>query len=126
MAAGQAANTRPFPRRANLARGIAWSSVIAAFLTCAGILVYGSGRGLDLTDEIFYLVWAADPKAYGLVYQPFGYLLHPLYRLVGGDLQAYRLAGMGIAAGAGPSRGIPLDVRRAEARCSPCTAPPVR
>jgi hypothetical protein len=63
---------------------------------------------LDLTDEIFYLVWTRDPNAYALTYQPFGYLLHPLYRLVGGDLQEYRLAGFAIAAGAGAFAGWSL------------------
>jgi hypothetical protein len=72
-----------------------------ALLTCGGLLIYGSGRGLDLTDEIFYLIWARDPDAYQLVYQPFGYLLHPLFQAVGGNLQAYRLAGFAITAGAG-------------------------
>jgi hypothetical protein len=81
---------------------------IASLLTCTGLLVYGSGRGLDLTDEIFYLVWAADPKAYALIYQPFGYLLHPLYRFVGGNLQGYRLAGFVIAAAAGAFAGHSL------------------
>lgn len=84
------------------------ASVLASLLACAGLLVYGSGRGLDLTDEIFYLVWAADPKAYALTYQPFGYLLHPLYRFVGGDLQSYRLAGFVITAGAGAVVGHSL------------------
>ncbi|HVI05520.1 MAG TPA: hypothetical protein VM711_05440, partial [Sphingomicrobium sp.] len=75
--------------------------VATSLLICGGLLIYGSGRGLDLTDEIFYLVWAGDPNAYRLVYQPFGYLVHPLFELVGGDLQIYRLAGFAIAAGAG-------------------------
>jgi hypothetical protein len=72
-----------------------------ALLICGGLLVYGSGRGFDLTDEVYYLIWTRDPDAYQLVYQPFGHLLHPLFQLVGGDLQAYRLTGFGIAAAAG-------------------------
>lgn len=84
------------------------ASVILSFLASAGLLIYGSGRGLDLTDEVFYLVWAADPKAYALNYQPFGYLLHPLFRLVRGDVQRYRLAGFAIAAGAGAFLGYSL------------------
>lgn len=78
---------------------------LLALLFCAGLLVYGSGRGIDLTDEIFYLVWARDPEAYALLYQPFGYLLHPLYALLGGDVQRYRLVGFAITAGAGALLG---------------------
>jgi hypothetical protein len=87
------------------------AGVVLSLLICGGLLVYGSGRGLDLTDEIFYLIWTRDPNAYALVYQPFGYLLHPLFRLVGGDLQIYRLAGFAIAAAAGAFLGgaLPSD-----------------
>src|SRR5579875_2542037 len=73
------------------------AAVALSLLICGGLLVYGSGRGLDLTDETFYLIWTRDPNAYALLYQPFGYLLHPLFKLVGGDLQIYRLAGFAIA-----------------------------
>ena len=83
-----------------------------SLLICGGLLVYGSGRGLDLTDEIFYLIWTRDPDAYALVYQPFGYLLHPLFTLVGGNLQAYRLAGFAITAGAGSLLGWSLAPER--------------
>ena len=80
-----------------------------ALLLCAGLLAYGSGRGLDLTDEIFYLVWTRDPHAYALIYQPFGYLLHPLFAFVGGNLQIYRLLGFAIAASAGATLGRSLS-----------------
>lgn len=81
---------------------------LLALLFCAGLLVYGSGRGIDLTDEIFYLVWTRDPEAYALLYQPFGYLLHPLYALLGGDVQRYRLVGFAITAGAGALLGASI------------------
>ena len=89
------------PPRSSIRGAALLLGAFLALLICGGLLLYGSGRGLDLTDEIFYLIWARDPNAYQLVYQPFGYLLHPLFQLVGGDLQAYRLVGFGIAAGAG-------------------------
>jgi hypothetical protein len=91
------------------ANAIQLAPAIVAFLSCAGLLVYGSGRGLDLTDEIFYLVWTRDPNAYALIYQPFGYLLHPLFELVGGDLQTYRLMGFAAAGGAGAFLGWSLS-----------------
>jgi len=86
--------------------------VILSLLMCGALLVYGSGRGLDLTDEIFYLIWTRDPNAYALVYQPFGYLLHPLFRLVGGNLQIYRLTGFAIAVAAGAFLGGSLASER--------------
>jgi hypothetical protein len=79
-----------------------------ALLICGGLLVYGSGRGFDLTDEVFYLIWARDPDAYRLVYQPFGHLLHPLFQVLGGNLQAYRQTGFGITAAAGAFLGAAL------------------
>ncbi|HEV2595864.1 MAG TPA: hypothetical protein VGU01_11745 [Sphingomicrobium sp.] len=97
--------------KAGLARGariFLAACIITSLLSCVGLLVYGSERGLDLTDEIFYLVWAGDPKAYALIYQPFGYLLHPLYRFLGGNIAAYRLAGFAIAGGAGAFVGHSL------------------
>ena len=85
------------------------TAVVLSLSVCAGLLVYGSGRGFDLTDEIFYLVWTRDPNAYWLTYQPFGYLLHPLFKAVGGDLQSYRLAGFAITAAAGAVLGWSLS-----------------
>ena len=108
LAEGHNEHAQPSWVGAPTARIVFCSSLFASLLACAGMLVYGSGRGLDLTDEIFYLIWAGNPKAYALVYQPFGYLLHPLYHLAGGDLQAYRLAGFTIAAGSGAFAGHSL------------------
>jgi hypothetical protein len=88
--------------------GLALAGAVLALLFCGGLLVYGAGRGIDLTDEIFYLVWARDPEAYALLYQPFGYLLHPLYALCGGDVARYRLAGFAITAAAGALLGRQL------------------
>lgn len=93
---------------------IAAAAVVVSLLACAGILVYGSGRGFDLTDEVFYLIWARDPHAYAITYQPFGYLLHPLFLLARANLQAYRLLGFACAAGAGAVLGIQLAPSRAE------------
>ena len=105
----EGAQPRSGDARDNLiARLILLGGAVLALLVCGLLLVYGSGRGLDLTDEIFYLIWARDPHAYALIYQPFGYLLHPLFQLAGGDLKTYRLAGIAITAGAGAYLGHAL------------------
>ncbi|WP_313536769.1 hypothetical protein [Sphingomonas sp.] len=88
--------------------GLVLAGAVLALLFCGGLLAYGAGRGIDLTDEIFYLVWARDPEAYALLYQPFGYLLHPLYALCGGDVARYRLAGFAITGVAGALLGRQL------------------
>lgn len=90
------------------ASGSLLMAAVGTLLTCGALLVYGSGRGYDLTDEVFYLVWTRDPEAYQLTYQPFGYLLHPLFDLVRQDLQIYRLSGFAIAAAAGAFLGQSL------------------
>lgn len=101
---------RPFQGR--LSGFALLAGVTLSFLICFGLLVYGSGRGLDLTDETFYLIWARDPNAYVLMYQPFGYLLHPLFSICGGHLQAYRLAGFAISAIAGAVLGRSIAPER--------------
>lgn len=95
-------------RRDSVAALALWAGAALALLICGGLLVYGSDRGFDLTDESFYLIWASDPNAYALMYQPFGYLLHPLFELVREDLQDYRLAGFAIAAASGGFLGFSL------------------
>lgn len=46
--------------------------------------------GLDLTDESFYLIWISNPFIYDASVTQFGFIYHPLYRLLGGDLVALR------------------------------------
>ncbi len=70
----------------------------AFVLTLTGALVticwlwHRSHFGLDLTDESFDLIWAADPWRYPLSPTQFGFLYHPLYRVLGGDIPALRQA----------------------------------
>ena len=52
------------------------------------------GHGLDFTDESYYLVWAATPFEYTASVSQFGFVLHPLYALLGGDIVAFRQAGV--------------------------------
>src|SRR5262245_19937584 len=60
---------------------------------CWALLLWAAGRGLDLTDDAHYLIWAADPFRYDWSVYEFGYLVHPLYLALGGDIAALRIAG---------------------------------
>jgi len=65
------------------------------FLTVASLFlllikIYLSPYGLDLTDESYYLVTIADPYEYPNTVTQFGFLLHPIYQLVDGDISSLR------------------------------------
>ncbi len=51
-----------------------------------------SAYGIDFTDESFYLVWIANPFSYSISINQFGFVYHPLYSLLGGDIAALRQA----------------------------------
>lgn len=48
--------------------------------------------GFDFTDESFYLVWIANPFVYVGSTTQFGFVYHPIYKLLGGDIAAFRQA----------------------------------
>ncbi|MBW5435838.1 hypothetical protein FXB41_13905 [Bradyrhizobium canariense] len=70
----------------------AWTT--AAALLAWGIVLWGLGRGLDVTDEGFYLNSISQPYLYPATYTQFGFLLHPIDLLLGGDLILLRLSGV--------------------------------
>ncbi len=51
-----------------------------------------SHYGFDFTDESFYLVSIADPFLYGASATQFGFIYHPLYTLLNGNIAALRQA----------------------------------
>ena len=55
-------------------------------------------RGLDLTDESFYLLWADKPAAYGLAASTFGFFISPIYHLLGSNPAALRRFGLVVLA----------------------------
>jgi len=61
-------------------------------LSITGLLFWYSYYGLDFTDESFYLIWMANPFAYNFSHSQFGFLYHPLYQLVQGDIVLLRKA----------------------------------
>jgi hypothetical protein len=57
-----------------------------------GTLLWFSGYGFDFTDESFYLVWMSSPFNYSVSTTQFGFIYHPLYRILGGDIAGLRQA----------------------------------
>lgn len=55
-------------------------------------LAAAADRGLDFTDEAFNLVATADPARYPALPTLFGFFLHPLHRVLDGNIAALRLA----------------------------------
>lgn len=64
-------------------------SLISALLL-VGWVLYFSGYGIDFTDESFYLVWISNPFIYDFSATQFGFVYHPLYLLLDGDIPALR------------------------------------
>lgn len=51
-----------------------------------------SAYGIDFTDESFYMVWISNPFIYDVSLSQFGFVYHPLYVLLSGDIAALRQA----------------------------------
>jgi hypothetical protein len=60
------------------------------------LMLWASRRGYDITDDAYYLIWASSPFQYNWSFTEFGYLVHPIYRAVGGNIPALRIAGAAI------------------------------
>lgn len=76
-------------------RLVGWSPIlfpIIGSLCILGWLINFSRSGFDFTDESYYLVWMADPFLYDSSSTQFGFIYHPLYRLLGGNIAALRQA----------------------------------
>lgn len=57
-----------------------------------GTLLWFSRYGFDFTDESFYLVWMSSPFNYSVSATQFGFIYHPLYSILGGDIARLRQA----------------------------------
>ena len=64
---------------------------VGTFLIISWLIRY-SAYGIDFTDESYYLVWMANPFIYDGSASQFGFIYHPLYWLLGGDIAALRQA----------------------------------
>ncbi len=54
-------------------------------------LVGYSSYGLDLTDEGFYLLNISNPFEYSATHTQFGFIVHPFYQLLSGDIASLRI-----------------------------------
>jgi len=71
---------------------------IGTVLILTWLLRYSS-YGIDFTDESFYLVWISNPFLYDVSLSQFGYVYHPLYLILGGDIASLRQANILITFG---------------------------
>ncbi|WP_152690380.1 hypothetical protein [Pseudomonas fluorescens] len=79
------------PLNLNIQRSMVALSVLGSVLVLIWLLKY-SAYGIDFTDEGFYLVWISNPFIYSGSITQFGFIYHPLYSLLGGDISAIRQA----------------------------------
>lgn len=61
-------------------------------LCILGWLMWFVRFGIDFADEGYYLNWISDPTKYKASTSQFGYIYHPLYALLSGDISAIRQA----------------------------------
>ncbi|CDN87704.1 Membrane protein [Hydrogenophaga intermedia] len=59
-------------------------------------ILHYSRYGFDFTDEGFYLNWVSNPFLFDWSLTQFGFVYHPLYLAVGGDVASLRQANIGI------------------------------
>jgi len=64
----------------------------AGSLLLIGWLLKYSAYGFDFTDESFYLNSMVDPFLYAYSHTQFGFIYHPIYHLLGGDIVKLRQA----------------------------------
>src|ERR1700737_2646485 len=76
-----------------LASGMQWIALlvsVGASLTLMGWVMLRCRSGFEFTDEGFYLNWISNPWDYHASVTQFGFVYHPLYKLVGGDIALLR------------------------------------
>jgi hypothetical protein len=73
-------------------------SIIGNGLTLGWLLWY-SRYGIDFTDEGYYLISISNPFIYSVTVTQFGFIYHPLYQLLDGNIAALRQANILITFG---------------------------
>ena len=86
----------------DIATSVEWlalATAVVASITIIGWVVWYSRFGIDFTDEGYYLEWISNPWSYKASVTQFGFIYHPLYQLVGGDIVLLRRANLLITLG---------------------------
>lgn len=76
----------------SLPRTLAFSLCCVGTVFLLGWLTLSSRHGFDFTDEGYYLVWMAHPWRYDWSVSQFGFVYHPLYWLLDGNIALLRQA----------------------------------
>ena len=95
MNQAETSNQQPY---VNIEHALVALSAIGTILILTWLIKY-SAYGFDFTDEAFYLVWISNPFIYGSSLTQFGFVYHPLYLLLNGDISALRQANILITFG---------------------------
>ena len=88
----------PSEKNLLLQRALTVLSFIGILMVLGWLLKY-SAYGIDFTDESLYLVWISNPFIYSVSVTQFGFIYHPLYILLGGDIAVLRQANILITLG---------------------------
>lgn len=75
-----------------------WVAPALAAVTALGTLLWSLPRGLDLTDEGYYLTEIAHPGDTSATALLFGWVWHPVYAVLGGSVVGLRLVGFALVA----------------------------
>lgn len=81
---------------------IEWALLTIALISAVALLIaslWMAIRGFDVTDESFYLNWISNPSLYENSVSQFGFVYHPLYELVNGNIVRLRQANLLITTG---------------------------
>ena len=77
------------PVRNTIEKVLLAAAILVTAVTLAWLLRF-SHYGIDFTDESFYLVWMAHPYRYAASATQFGFVYHPIYLLLDGQVAALR------------------------------------
>ncbi len=78
---------------------LALGASVTTTLLVLGWMLWCSHYGFDFTDESYYLVWMSNPFNYSVSVSQFGFVYHPLYIFLDGNIAALRQANILITFG---------------------------